>query len=375
MIIGIDSRPVLKQSTGVGNYVHNLTLGLSRLDRESSYHLFFNSCRDRPANLPWEIPPFNWHLKDNRFPSRLMNVMWDNMGKLSFYLFLGEVDIFHFTGDIAYPLKNIPTIATIHDLYHLRHPECVDKKFRIDQAIFIKKINAVTKIIAVSVFTKHDLMDLCGIPEEKITVIHSGVDPLVFQIRDQLECTKMLKTRFHLEESFLLSVGTIETRKNYLPLLDAFCKVQKQCPSLKLVLAGGKGWGSNQIEQAIQALGINSSVLLTGYLELEELACLYNRAKAFVMPSQYEGFGFPLLEAFACGIPSAVSNCTALPEIAGDAALLFDPNEPEDISDKILQILKDDGLLKKRGLARVRQFRWEDTARKTLQIYKSLNAT
>ncbi|MEC7641338.1 MAG: glycosyltransferase family 1 protein [Nitrospinota bacterium] len=372
MNIGIDARPVLKYSTGVGNYVLNLILALSRQDHENPYHLFFSSYRDRPVNLPWVVPPANWHVKDYHLPSRLMNFLWNNMGKLSFNLLLDEVDIFHFTGDIAYPLKNIPTIATICDLYHLRHPECVDKKFRIDQPLFIKKIKAVSKIIAISEFTKQDLIELCGIQEKKIIVIHLGVDHSVFQTSDPLKCAALLKARFHLEEDFLLSVGTIETRKNYPRLIEAFRQIREKHPSLKLVLAGGKGWGFDQVEATVRFLGMESSVLLTGYLQPEELTCLYGCARAFVMTSQYEGFGLPLLEAFACGIPSAVSNCTALSEIAGDAALLFDPNQTEDIAEKILQALENDDALKEKGVARARQFSWEDTARKTLEIYKSL---
>lgn len=373
MNIGIDARPALKQSTGVGNYVLNLILALSRLDRKNPYYLFYSSFRDRPENL--FLRTSNWHKKDYRIPSRLMNLLWNNMGKLSLGLFLGEADIVHFTGDIAYPIKNIPTVATVHDLFHLRQPESVDNKIRINQALFTEKINAVTKIIAVSEFTKRDLMDLCGIAEEKITVIHHGVDPSVYKTHDPSKVTFLLRKKFDLEADFLLGVGTVETRKNYLPLIDAFCQIRKQHPSLKLVLAGSKGWGSKGVEEAVRTLGTPSAVLLTGYLEPQDLACLYSGARAFVMPSQYEGFGLPLLEAFACGLPSAAANSAALPEIAGDAALLFDPDRPDDIADKVLQTLEDNGVLREKGLARASQFRWEDTARKTLQVYKNLAST
>jgi len=370
--IGIDARPALQDRTGVGNYVLHLLLGLSRLKAGNRYHLFFNSCRRRAAAPPWTNPPPDWQIRDYRLPNRLMNFLWNRMGRLTFDLFLKGADLFHFTGDIARPLPDIPTVATVYDLYHLRHPECVAAQFRIDPARFAEKINRIDQVIAISEFTKKDLMQLCGVPEEKISVIPLGVDAAAFTSGDARRRTARLKSRFQLEGDFLLSVGTLETRKNYPMLLEAFRQVQTARPDLQLVLAGGAGWGADQVRKTIHALNLGSRVYLPGYLEPEDLACLYAGARAFVFASRYEGFGLPLLEAFAAGVPAAVADCAALPEVAGDAALLFDPDRPEDIADKIRRALEDGGTIKEKGLARIRQYTWDNTARQTLTVYQSL---
>lgn len=377
MNIGIDARPALKNRTGVGNYVLNLILALSRLDEENQYHLFSSSYKDR-FNLPRINGLPNWHVKDYKFPNVIMNYLWNNMGRLSFNVLLGGMDVFHFTGDISYPLKNIPTVATIYDLYHLRHPESVEKKFRLDPMLFKEKINAVSKIIAISSFTKKDLMGLFDVPEEKISVIPLGVDPGVFKPLAETECAAYLKKTFQLEGDYLLCVGAMETRKNYAGMMDAFRLILDKQPHLKLVLVGGGGWGYERVLGKILESNMEKSVRLLGYLATEDLNYLYNGARAFVFPSMYEGFGLPLLEAFACGTPSAVTNSTALPEVAGDAALLFDPAQPEDIADKVLQIIEDSGLarrLKEKGLNRIREFNWENTGRQTLQLYQNLKGS
>ncbi|MFQ5672428.1 MAG: glycosyltransferase family 4 protein [Nitrospinales bacterium] len=372
MNIGIDARPALRRRTGVGHYVLNLVLGLSRLAAGNRHHLFFNSWRHRPAGPPWTNPPPDWRIRDYRLPNRLMNFLWNRMGRRTFDLFLPDAELFHFTGDIAHPLPDIPTVATVYDLYHLRHPECVAEKYRIDPARFAEKINSVARVIAISEFTKKDVMQLCDVPEEKISVIPLGVNAAAGLAGDARQHAARLKTRFQLEGDFLLGVGTLETRKNYPALLQAFRQVRAGHPSLTLVLAGGDGWGADEVRKIIRDLDLDSCVYLPGYVEPDDLACLYAGARAFVFPSRYEGFGLPLLEAFSAGVPAAVADCAALPEVAGDAALLFDPDRPEDIADKIRHALEDGGPLKEKGLARMRQFTWDNTARQTLHVYQTL---
>lgn len=371
MNIGIDIRPALRAKTGVGNYVLNLITALVELDRENQYHLFSNSFKDR-FSLPQIQGLPNWRIKDYRFPNRLMNCLWSHIGGFPISLLLRGVNVFHFTGAIAPSLQNIATLATVYDLYHVRHPESVEPRHRVSLQSLKDNLNAVSGIIAISAFTKSDLVEFLGVAPEKIEVVPLGVNTSIF--KPLLGCVEYLKNRFTLEGDYILHVGTLENRKNLLPLLDAFSLIQKRHPHLKLVLAGNPGMGFEQIRAKIQKLGLGKSIQCLGYLDGDQdLPYLYNGASALVFPSLYEGFGLPVLEAFACGTPVAASNCTSIPEVAGDAALLFDPHQPDDIAEKVLRILEDPVLiqtLREKSTARANTFTWAETAKKTLRIYK-----
>lgn len=372
MRIGIDIRPALKAKTGVGNYVFNLVTALAGLDRENQYALFSNSLKDR-CGFPLIRALPNWRLKDYRFPNKLMNYVWNNIGGLPINMLIGDVDVFHFTGAIAPSIKGLATIATAYDLFHVRHPESVEPRHRVSLQDLKACLNSVSAIIAISEFTKSDLVGFLGISPEKITVVPLGVDTGIFKPMQGSE--EYLKNRFALEGDYILHVGTLENRKNILPLLDAFGLIRNQHPQLKLVLAGSPGKGFEQILEKMQRSGLEKSIRCLGYLESDQdLPYLYSGASAFVFPSLYEGFGLPVLEAFACGTPVAASNCTSIPEVAGDAALLFDPQKPDDMAEKILRILEAPDLvqaLKEKSKTRVGAYTWAETAKKTLRIYKN----
>lgn len=376
MNIGIDIRPALKAKTGVGNYALNLVHALAELDRENRYHLFSSSFRDR-FDLPQIQGLANWRVRDYRFPNSLMNFLWDKVGGFPINLLLNGIEVFHFTGAIAPALKNIATVATVYDLYHVRHPESVEPRHRVSRQALKTNLNAVSGVIAISAFTKSDLVDSLGISPEKIEVVPLGVDTRIF--RPLPGCAEYLKNRFALEDEYLLHVGTLENRKNLLPMLDAFNMIRARHPHLKLVLAGNPGKGFELIREKMQKLNIEKSVRHLGYLDADQdLPYLYGGASAFVFPSIYEGFGLPILEAFACGVPVAASNCTSIPEVAGDSALLFDPLQPDDIAEKVLRILEDSGLaqtLTDKSAERAKGFTWAETAKRTLGIYKKYGET
>lgn len=375
MNIGIDVRPALRAKTGVGNYVLNLVLSLIDLKRENQYHLFSNSFRDR-FSLQQIHDLANWHIRDFRFPNLFMNYLWNHVGGFPINRLLDGIEVFHFTGAIAPRLEGISTVASVYDLYHLRHPEWVEKKHRVALHKWKDNLAGVSKIICISAFTKKDLVDFLGIPPEKIEVIPLGVNSGVFKPMNKQDCDQYLKTRFQLEGEFLLYVGTLETKKNLPQLIEAFRIVLARHPHLKLVMVGDPGKGFEEIQKKSRSLGLEKSIRRLGYLDADQnLPYLYCGALAFVLPSLYEGFGLPLLEAFACETPVAASNCTAIPEVTGDAALLFDPYQPEDIAAKILQILDDRDLartLKEKASVRAKTFTWADTAKKTLKVYESL---
>lgn len=373
MNIGIDIRPALKAKTGVGNYVCNLISALVELDRENQYSLFSNSFRDR-CDFPQIQGHSNWRVRDYRFPNKLMNYLWSQVGGFPISLLIRGVELFHFTGAIAPSLKGISTLATVYDLYHVRHPESVEPRHRVSPLDLKNNLKAVSGIIAISEFTKSDLVGYLGIAPEKIDVVPLGVNTQIF--KSLPGCAEYLKTRFALEGRYLLFVGTLENRKNLLPLLDAFSLILDRHSHLKLVLVGSPGMGFEQVQARMQARNLRNSVLSLGYVDADQdLPYLYGGAEAFVFPSLYEGFGLPVLEAFACGTPVAASNGTSIAEVAGDAAVLFDPHEPDDIAEKILRILEEPALvqtLKKKSSARVKAFTWAETAKKTLRTYKKI---
>ncbi|MFQ5444010.1 MAG: glycosyltransferase family 4 protein [Nitrospinales bacterium] len=218
-------------------------------------------------------------------------------------------------------------------------------------------------------------MDLLGIAPNKISVIPLGVDRGVFKPIAKKEASAYLKKHLQLEGDYILFVGNLETRKNLPNLLEAVKCVRAKHPSLKLVLAGAQGWGFDRVFEKLVVEQMNSWVRLPGYLRDSDLVYLYSGASAFVLPSVYEGFGLPLLEAFACGTPVACANTTSIPETVGEAALLFDPLRPEEIAEKILLILEDSDLgdhLRVKGLTQAEKFQWQKTASRTLEIYRSL---
>lgn len=376
--IGIDARPALKQRTGVGNYVLNLVRSLSQIGTDEKFHLFSNSFKSEFE--VHELLGFkNCAIHHFRFPNVLMNPLLERFGGQLLKTLTKDAKVFHFTGQIPKNPGNFQSVATVHDLFNVKFPESVAPEFRISPKKFAGSLKKMKKIIAVSEYTKADLINFLDIPEERITAIPHGINTKYFSdFTDSSEINAKIKNRFGGSGDYLLCVGTLESRKNYLKTLEAFKIILKSFPQLKLVIVGGRGWQSNLIHQKSKALQLDNSVLLPGYLEHSDLSTIYRGASAFLFPSIYEGFGLPILEAFSHKTPVAISGTTSLPEVAGDAALKFNPEDPEDIAKQTIRLLEDSDLKKNlicRGKERIKQFTWEETARKTLEVYHSLGTT
>jgi glycosyltransferase involved in cell wall biosynthesis len=376
--IGIDARPALNQRTGVGNYVFNLVRTLSKIGTDEEFNLFSNSFKNE-----FQIDEFkelqNCTIRHSRYPNVLINLLWGRFGGNLMKTLTKDANLLHFTGHIPKNPGDLPSVATVHDLFNIKFPESVAPEFRVSQQKFARSLKKVKKIIAVSEYTKTDLINFLDTPEEKISVIPHGIDTKSFPpSTGASEINAKIKNRFGGSGEYILCVGTLEPRKNYLKTLEAFKIILKRFPDLKLVIAGGKGWQSDLIHQKTSDLQLDSSVLFPDYVRYSDLPTLYKGAAAFLFPSIYEGFGLPVLEALSFNVPIAVSNVASLPEIAGEAALKFDPNIPEDIAKQIIRLLEDSDLkenLKRLGNERIKQFTWEETARKTLEVYHSLGAS
>jgi glycosyltransferase involved in cell wall biosynthesis len=267
-------------------------------------------------------------------------------------------------------------VATVHDVFPW---SCPGNSSLLDSLIYKYWLpnllnHRVNSVITVSNQSKEDIQRYLSVDEDKITVIPYGIGSQ-FKVLSSAEIKEHVRRRFGFQGPYLLYVGQLTLRKNIRRALEAFAGIHTCFPKLRFVLAGPSSWKKTAIESAVDEFGINGKVYLTGPLTDIELPALYNGAELFIFPSLYEGFGLPPLEAMACGTPVITSNTSSLPEVAGDAALLVDPYNVDEIAAAMRRVLSDPDLaaeLRTRGLERARQFSWQRTARETIAVYEKV---
>ena len=271
-----------------------------------------------------------------------------------------------------YDSKRVKNVVTIHDIPQhsnpysgTRHPE---KKIRR----YAEIMAGADRIIADSAYTKADILRFYPVPEERIDVVHLGVDDLIRPADEETIQAALL--RYGIRSPYLLHVGRVEKKKNLSRALEAFAGIRKRSAHpIQIVLAGTPGPGGEEVFQTIERLGLKEDVRHVGYVRQEDLPALYSGALLFLFPSLYEGFGMPVLEAMACGTPVLTSDVTSLPEVVGDAAVQVDPLDVESIAREILRLVEDGQLREeyvRKGLERAKEFTWERTARETLAVYR-----
>jgi len=372
MRFGFDLRPFLRFETGVGVYFRNLLFELARLDAENEYYLFSASWKDRfPAE---KVPPFSHlHFRDLRWPVKAVNLGWYRLGRPSLdSVFGARLDLTHSPTPLPLPTRGLK-IVTVCDLFFMDYPGKADAQARRH---FLKRTEASLRradgIVTISEFTKRALRDRFGLDEAKIKVTPLGLSRAFLASSTTAGDRAATLRKYDLPGEFLLFVGATEARKNLPRLIEALAVVHRSFRPVPLVLVGREGGDHARVLAEIRARGLEAWVRLPGYLPESEVGALYRAASAFVFPSYCEGFGLPLLEAMACGLPSAASDVSALPEVGGDAALYFRPEDPEDIAAKIIRLLSDEdlrALLRARGRERARAFTWGKTAAETLAFY------
>ncbi|MDD5590023.1 MAG: glycosyltransferase family 1 protein [Candidatus Portnoybacteria bacterium] len=382
MKIGIDIRVLARGTrTGVEEYAINLLSRLLRLAKREEFYFFYNAFRKKSLEHDWASLP-NVRLYDFKIPNRLLFLLTLYFKSPKIDRLLGGIDVFFNPHYFNAPVSgNCVKITTFHDLSFEYFPELFSFKKRLWQRFFVDaKAEARTsdKLIAVSGSTKQDLIDLYKIPEDRIEVIYSGVGEEFKKIGID-EKKEKIKEKYHLPEKFVLYFGTIEPRKNIIGLIRAFemLKEKKDYSDLFLVIGGGTGWLFEGIFQAAQRSKYSNFIKFTGFVEPEDKVYLYNLALLFVYPSFFEGFGFPPLEAMACGVPTITSNTSSLPEIMGDAGLMVDPYNPAELAWVIEQVFNDENLaaeLSRRGLERAKIFSWDRCAQETFKLIKEKNA-
>jgi glycosyltransferase involved in cell wall biosynthesis len=363
MLIGIDaSRATVSQRTGTEGYSLHIIRSLIEQGQGHRFRLYF---RDEPD--PNLIDP------DERVEIQVIRRprLWTHSG-LGPTVRRQRPDVLFVPSHVV-PWPNVggPSVFTAHDLGYRHYPE----KHPLPARAYLDwstrhSANIATRVIAVSHATAHDLTQLNRTPADKIRVVHSGVDPQLQPVTDQGRI-HALRDRLGIEGPFVLHVGSLQPRKNLSRLIEAFSQIKDVVPGLTLVLAGRRGWGYQPIFDRISQLRVAERVRVTGYVPDEDLSTLYSAASVYAFPSLYEGFGFPALEAMACGTPVVCSNVSSLPELTGDAALSFAPTDVTGMANALRRVLTDPALhaqLVERGKQRANQFTWEAAGRETLDV-------
>ena len=382
MRIGIDARAILNPEksapTGVANYVWQLVKNLLEIDKENQYILFFDfKVRDKDVkrftqpNVKIKFFPFSDYKK--YMPAAYSEIL----GMATFAR--EKMDVLHTTS----PLYRVPAsyrgkiVTTFYDFAPYRVPELFPRlsnaKLKTLYSFAAKKSD---RIIAVSESTKKDAREFLGYPAEKITTIYNGIDKRFFE-EDEFSKDD-LKKGYGILDKYILFLGTLEPRKNLSRVLDAFARFKKDRQNnfgYQLVVAGKKGWLTEEYFQQAKDLGIEDEVIFTGYVGGDELKPLYANAEFFVMPSLYEGFGQTIVEAMACGAPCLVSKVSSIPEIADEAAFFVDPHDTDGIAKGMTELANNPELregLSASGVKQAKKFSWSKCARETLEVYKNI---
>ncbi|MEM9952721.1 MAG: glycosyltransferase family 1 protein [Chloroflexota bacterium] len=285
---------------------------------------------------------------------------------------LGDADLYHAGAFVAPLLLNTPMVVTVYDLTFMRYPQRLTTARRLYLRTFTElTCKRARRIIAISESTKQDLVDLLGIAPDKVDVTPLGYDRDLFQplLADKIQT---FRQQHDLPERFWLYVGTIEPRKNLVTLIEAYAQLPTS-ERLPLILAGGKGWLTESIFEAIAKHKLEDEIRLPGFIPTDDLPLWYNSADCFIFPSVFEGFGLPVLEAMACGTPVITSNVSSLPEVAQDAGLILPPTEIDAWVSGLKQAYYDANWRQsasQRGLEIAQTFTWEQTARLTVKSYQ-----
>lgn len=367
MKIGFEAeRANTLKPTGVERYATELIKNLALLDHKNEYILYF---RTKPQEWFYHLPP-NFKLKVIPFPK-----FWTQT-RLTLELMLNPVDLFFMTIQALPFFHPKNSVITVHDIAYEYYP----KAFAPFMLFYLKLTTRwgvwrAKKIITVSESTKRDVVRTYGVNPKKIQTVHLGL-PQDYKPLSYEQSQKVLD-KYNLSfKKYILFISTLQPRKNIINLIDAYLKLRKENRiEEKLVIGGGKGWLWEPILKKIESAA-GQGVVYLEYVPYEDLAGLYSGAELVTLPSIYEGFGLPPLEAMACGTPVVVSNVSSLPEVVGDAGELVDPNSVDSIARGLLKVLSDKELQKlmsQKGLEQAKKFNWEKTGRETLAVIESFN--
>ena len=365
MRIGIDASPIVGDRGGVGWHTYHLLRALVGLKEDIELVGYVG-----PGSLQNGVPA-GWAGK--------ADIRWVETGRwmMPWRGKLDDLDLYHGTNFKMRTTGRFGGVVTIYDLWMDRHPEFSPKLFgqRASSLRTGRTVRRARKVMTISEFSAGEIKALYGLPPDRIAVIPCGVSSDFRPRRDPAEFSD-LRRRIGLSEApFILFVGGADPRKNHGALVRAFAKRADELKGRRLVLVGDSVHRFGNMAETIAQSGVEGRVICPGRLPIEDITLLYSHADLFVFPSLYEGFGMPVLEAMACGAPVVTSNRTSLPEVAGEAALLVNPENDDELAEAMVRILRDTPLresLRTKGFERAKQFTWERAARQTMEVYREV---
>lgn len=366
----LNARPLSTVFTGVARYARTLYQNIERLDTVRVSYF----CNGRVSET---MPEQSKDVLSRHFPVWVRHVARhaklaaeDRLLRSEFRK--GCYDIYHETGSFSLTTSTaVAKILTIYDLSLITYPECHPRD-RVDyfKRYFYKRLPSIDHVATISEFIRGEIIDLLHLPPDKVTAVPLAASATFYR-RPEQEVGDFLESQ-GIPDQYILTVGTREPRKNLLGLVRAYSSMDTDIP---LLCVGWSGWMSENLPQEIDRLRLRNRIKILGHLTDEELALLYSGAHVTVYPSLYEGFGLPILEAMACGCPVVCSNRSSMPEVAGGAAVLVDPEDEADIAAGLSRVI-DDAVLRQscidKGYARERQFSWEQTAAKTMELFRNV---
>ena len=368
MIIGIDGNEAnVQKRVGISEYAFQLLSQFSNIKTEGLKFVIY--LKDTPGkDLPKERVGWEYRVLK---PGKLWT-QW----RLPLDLFLGKMrpDVFFSPTHYAPRFSPIPTVVSVMDLSYLFFPEL----FKASDLLQLRSwtsysVRKAKKVLTISNSSKDDIIKEYRLPKEKVVVTHLGIKDAV-SFEPNIYSMNKLQAKYDLSDNFILFVGTLQPRKNIKRLIEAFSKL-KDSKNLDLVIVGRKGWLYEEILDAPEEFGVKDRVKFLENIEDEELPHFYKNALMFVLPSLYEGFGLPILEAMRNGCPVITSNISSLPEAGGDACLYVDPENVDDIVEKMKELVEDEKLRKKlieKGHEQAKKFSWDKTAKETLKVLEEV---
>ena len=378
MRIGIDYTAAVRQCGGIGRYTRNLIRALAKLDAGNEYTLFAaGGWGEGDGFGSW---PATFRVRSVPISDRWLHILWQRLRlPVPIQVVTGPLDLFHSPDFVLPPVGHTPAILTVHDLSFLRAPQFFVPGFRqyLEGAVS-RAVGRARCILADSESTRRDLIELMGVVPERVSVIYPGVAPRFRPIRDA-KALNRARIRYDLPEWFVLGLGTLQPRKNFDGLIEAFGRLltRSDVPgmeNLHLVIVGGKGWMYEETFAAVERAGLGKRVHFPGFVDDSDLPALYSLAAAFAFPSWYEGFGIPVLEAMACGTPVVAADNSSLPEAMGQAGLMVDAGDADGLADVLVRLLTDESLrarLVAAGKEQAQRFTWERAAQQLFEVYRS----
>lgn len=375
MRIVIDYTPAVFQSAGIGRHTRGLVQALAPIAGEHAVSLLVFG---RPPAGP--IPaPAGVRLRVVPIPNRWLTIGWHRLGApIPVDWLAGPMDLYHASDFVLPPVRNACSLLTVHDLSFMTTPQCAEAGLRsFLNRVVPKAVARADHVLADSESTRSDLIRLLGAPADKVTVVYPGVEPR-FCRQDNPSELQRVRARYGIGEGpFILGLGTLEPRKNWPALIRAWAQLRRGNKlTHRLVIGGGTGWLTEGIFEAVEASGFRSEIILTGFVADADLPTLYSAADVFVLPSLYEGFGIPVVEAMACGTPVVCADNSSLPEAAGDGALLVEALDEAALAAAIRRLVEDPTLhsqLQQRGLKQAQRFTWDAAARTLLRTYERVH--